>query len=106
MSKFDTVIIDDASLMPESDILQTLKHGARRLVLLGNCNIEQNMFLLNPKSDRTLFQRVLSTIGLENCSLPPRTVSVKTEPKASPPKRGKKQPLVVKEESIPTSGSD
>lgn len=40
--KFDTVIIDDASLVSESDALQTLKYGALRLYLFGNSQIEQN----------------------------------------------------------------
>lgn len=44
----------------ETDILQTLKRGAIRLILIGNQKIQPNMFQLNPKiGDRTLFSRVL-----------------------------------------------
>ncbi|TNV82488.1 hypothetical protein FGO68_gene10529 [Halteria grandinella] len=57
--KFDTVLIDDASLITESDVLQTLKYGAHRLILLGNTKIEHNMFMLTVRPDRTLYQRVL-----------------------------------------------
>jgi len=54
-SKFDTVIIDDANLITESDVLQTLKYGAQRLVLFGNSLIQQTMFQLSPRPDRTLY---------------------------------------------------
>lgn len=60
MTKHDTVIVDDASLINEIDILQALKRGAIRLILLGNIKIQSNMFMLNPKNgDRTLYNRVI-----------------------------------------------
>jgi hypothetical protein len=55
--KIDTVIVDDASLLNEIDVLQAMKNGGLRLLLLGNKDIEQGMFLLNAKNDKTLFQR-------------------------------------------------
>ena len=43
---FDTVIIDDASLINEADCLAALRHGAVRMILFGNSAIDQSMFLL------------------------------------------------------------
>jgi hypothetical protein len=57
--KWDTVIIDDANLLSESDVLQTIKHGAYRLVLVGNRMIEQKQFMLHARPDRTLYQRII-----------------------------------------------
>ena len=37
---FDTVIVDDASLINEADCLAALRHGAVRLILLGNSVID------------------------------------------------------------------
>ena len=42
--KFDTLIVDDSSIINEIDILQALKHGPIRLVLIGNSHLESNMF--------------------------------------------------------------
>ena len=36
LTKYDTVIVDDASIINEFDILQALKRGAIRLILIGN----------------------------------------------------------------------
>jgi superfamily I DNA and/or RNA helicase len=33
---YDTVIIDDASMVSEADTVTALKHGCQRAVLLGN----------------------------------------------------------------------
>ena len=53
---FDTVIIDDASLINEADCLAALRHGAVRLILLGNSAIDQSMFLLKKQPiNKTLF---------------------------------------------------
>ena len=64
-AKFDTVILDDASVMSESDVLQTLKHGALRLVILGNSQIEQQQFQLHARPDRTLFKRLIRNLTAE-----------------------------------------
>lgn len=39
-TRFDTVIIDDASMITELDILQVLKYGGLRLVMIGNSKME------------------------------------------------------------------
>ncbi len=53
---YDTVIIDDASMISEADTVSALKHGCLRAVLLGNQMLTQGLFLLNPSSaHRTLF---------------------------------------------------
>ena len=44
MVKFDTVIVDDASVVSEADILIALKHSALRLIVVGNQKIQQSMF--------------------------------------------------------------
>jgi hypothetical protein len=61
--KFDTVIIDDASLMTESDVLQALRFGAVRLIMFGNHKIHHSMFMLTARPDRTLYQRVYEAAG-------------------------------------------
>lgn len=40
-SLFDTVIIDDASLLQESEVIQgALRYGCLRLILLGNKDLD------------------------------------------------------------------
>ena len=39
IAKFDTIIVDDANLVNEIDILQALKHSGVRLIMLGNHKI-------------------------------------------------------------------
>eukprot|EP00347_Sterkiella_histriomuscorum_P019777 403340332 len=101
-SKHDTIIIDDASVIPEVDVLQTLKRGAVRLILLGNPKIQPNMFMLNPKSgDRTLFSRMIRALDNGQVSKPyvilptfvqePNQMIIQQTPKGSAKaKKGKK----------------
>ena len=57
--KFDTLIVDDASLVTESDCLAAMRHGAIRLILLGNRLMEPQMFLLKTTtSNKTLYHRI------------------------------------------------
>ena len=59
LHSFDTVIIDDANLVNEADCLSALRHGAIRLIILGNPAIDQSMFLLRSTStNKTLFNRI------------------------------------------------
>ncbi|CDW81163.1 UNKNOWN [Stylonychia lemnae] len=105
ITKQDTVIVDDASIINEMDILQALKRGAIRLILIGNHKLQSNMFQLNAKSgDRTLYQRIFQ--GMQNLNLQ-NTIqtlpkfekqvqlvqAVKTQPKA---KKGKKAEETVR----------
>jgi hypothetical protein len=77
-SIFDTVIIDDANLVNETDCLAGLKHGAERAILLGNSDFDQTLFLINPPSgNRTLFNRI-------------KPVCTLTKPVPSPTKSKKK----------------
>ena len=63
---FDTVIIDDANLVNETDCLAALKHGCERAILIGSEDFDQSLFLLNPpSSNRTLFFRTSPTISLK-----------------------------------------
>ena len=56
---FDTVIIDDASLVNEADCLAALRHGASRLIMLGNSILDQSMFLLRTQAaNKSLYNRI------------------------------------------------
>ena len=85
---FDTVIFDDASMINETDCLSALSHGANRAILLGNRDLTQNMFLVNPSAlNKTLFNRgVNNAIELEKV-VAPTSSSAKNSP---PKKRGSK----------------
>jgi len=39
-SRFDTVIIDDANLVNETDCLAALRHGCERAILIGNSDFD------------------------------------------------------------------
>lgn len=38
--KFDTVIVDDANLVNETDCLSALRHGCQRAILIGNSDFD------------------------------------------------------------------
>lgn len=65
--KFDTVIVDDANLIHEIEIVQgALRFGCQRLLLLGNKSLVPECFSLSnvsepPLLNKTLFHRVLNT---------------------------------------------
>ena len=62
---FDTVIIDDANLVNETDCLSALRHGCIRAILFGNPDLDHSMFLLNPaSSNRTLLYRTKPTLSI------------------------------------------
>ena len=45
--QFDTVLVDDASMISESDVISSLRKEAKRLVLYFNSEMKTNMFLIN-----------------------------------------------------------
>ena len=64
---FDTVIMDDASIVSEVNCLQSFKKGCLRAILLGNAQLAANMFLLNPgEGDRSLFMRADPHVTLQS----------------------------------------
>lgn len=55
---YDTVVIDDASMVTEADTLTALKHGCQRAILIGNPDLTQSMFLISDSvHPKTLFAR-------------------------------------------------
>ena len=69
--QFDTVIFDDAGLINETDCLAALRHGANRAILIGNREIDQGMFLLNPPQvNKSMFYRVQDFVHLPPVSVP------------------------------------
>ena len=98
MLNFDTVIIDDASMVSETECLAALRHGALRAILIGNPVLEQSMFLLNPSlGNRTLFSRSLNTIEIKAAEpvTVPLTVKTPAKGKASRRKTPEKLQTVV-----------
>ena len=80
---FDTVIFDDASMINETDCLSALSHGANRAILLGNRDLTQNMFLVNPSAlNKTLFNR-----GVNNAIELEKVAALTSSAKNSPPKK-------------------
>lgn len=66
LHEFDTVIIDDASMVSEADTITSLRHGCQRAILMGNPQVHQANFLINPtNAQRTLYSRIRTFIDLE-----------------------------------------
>jgi len=55
---FDTVIIDDANLVKEIDALSALKHGCKRLIMVGNLDLPLSLFHLSGTKEPLLFERL------------------------------------------------
>ena len=82
--KFDTVLVDDANLVDEIELIQAaLRFGCRRLLLFGNSRLNQKDFSLANSSEtsadhvalinsRTLFARTLQSKHANKVLLPPR----------------------------------
>ena len=53
--QFDTVIVDDASIIPETYLVQAaLRFGCQRLILLGNENLHPDIFSIQPSSSKNV----------------------------------------------------
>jgi hypothetical protein len=71
----------------EIDVLQAMKNEGVRLIMLGNKDIEQNMFLLNARSDKSLFQRYIQSNNPQIIHFKQSYSQVNVSP---PEKKGKK----------------
>ena len=55
--RLDTIIVDDANLISEIDLVQgALRYGCTRLILIGNSKLTPLCFSLQPKASQHLIQ--------------------------------------------------
>lgn len=71
---FDTVIVDDASLVSEADLIwAALRYGCQRLILLGNDKLTPDTFSIGKEAtvDNTLWTRAAKALAEKTIRLPP-----------------------------------
>lgn len=80
---FDTVIVDDASLVAEFELIQAaLRYGCHRLILLGNNQLVPQVFSINEDSApiKTLWERALKSLSKVKSVQRIKTLHEKVEP--------------------------
>ena len=67
---FDTVLIDDAGMISEADVITSLRHGAERAILMSNPDLDTAMFLINQgQAPRALCARIQETRWIQLASV-------------------------------------
>lgn len=61
---FDTVLIDDANMISEADVITSLCHGTKRAILFYNKLMDFGMFLINPSINKSITNRILNCVDI------------------------------------------